>query len=74
MLVLLFSLIFLFCAGSGARSGSGAEAGQAQGERNLSANGQREIQRMSTMHISNPACARENEPVQEDHMEEPRGS
>ncbi|CAB4315653.1 unnamed protein product [Prunus armeniaca] len=59
-------------SGSGARSGSGAEAGQAQGERNLSANGQREIQRMSTMHISNPACAKENEPVQEDHMEEPR--
>ncbi|BBH06536.1 cell cycle checkpoint control protein family [Prunus dulcis] len=53
-------------------SGSGAEAGQAQGERNLSANGQREIQRMSTMHISNPACVRENEPVQEDHVEEPR--
>lgn len=71
--MLLFSLTFLFCTGSGARSGSGAEAGQAQGEKNLSANGQREIQRMSTMHISKPACARDSEPVQEDHMEEPRG-
>ncbi|XP_050143193.1 uncharacterized protein LOC126618992 isoform X1 [Malus sylvestris] len=67
-------------SGSGARSGNGAEGGQVQGERNLNANGQREVQRMSKLHISNPASAGGNEPVdpnachpeENDHMEEPR--
>lgn len=51
------------CAGSGAKSGSGAEAGQVQGERNLNASEQRDIQRFSTMHISKAASAARNEPV-----------
>lgn len=51
------------CTGSGAKSGSGAEAGQVQGERNLNASEQRDIQRFSTMHISKAASAGGNEPV-----------
>lgn len=62
---MLFSylLTVLLFSGSGARSGNGAEGGQVQGERNLNANGQREVQRMSKLHISNPASASGNEPV-----------
>ncbi|CAK7340651.1 unnamed protein product [Dovyalis caffra] len=47
-------------SGSAARSGSGAEARQAPGERDLNANEQREIQRISTMQISKDMSAREN--------------
>lgn len=67
-------------SGSAARSGSGggAEARQAPGERDLNANEQREIQRISTMHISKDTSARENvavnpslgHPVQKDHAKE----
>lgn len=65
-------------SGSAARSGSGTEARQAPGERDLNANEQREIQRISTMHISKDTSARENlavnpslgHPVQKDHAKE----
>lgn len=67
-------------SGSAARSGSGGgtEARQAPGERDLNANEQREIQRISTMHISKDTSARENlavnpslgHPVQKDHAKE----
>ena len=51
------------CAESGARNGSGGEAGQVQGERELNASAQRDIQRFNTMHISKAAAAGGNEPV-----------
>ncbi|KAF5454079.1 hypothetical protein F2P56_023771 [Juglans regia] len=67
-------------SGSAARSGSGSEERQFQGERNLNASEQREIQRISTMQISKPASGRGNEPAdpntchptEKDHMEEPQ--
>ncbi|XP_044481700.1 cell cycle checkpoint control protein RAD9A isoform X2 [Mangifera indica] len=43
-----------------ARSGSGAEGRQVQGERNVGASEQREIQRISTIQISKDAPIREN--------------
>lgn len=54
---------WLRCAGSAAKngSGSGTEERQVQGERNLNASEQREIQRISTMQISQAASARGNE-------------
>ncbi|KAM5561178.1 cell cycle checkpoint control protein RAD9A [Rosa sericea] len=66
--------------GSGAKNGSGAEIGQVQGERDLNASAQRDIQRFNTMHISKAASARGNEPVglnifdpvEKNHMEEPQ--
>ncbi|KAJ6762684.1 CELL CYCLE CHECKPOINT CONTROL PROTEIN [Salix purpurea] len=65
-------------SGSAARSGSGAEARQDPGERDLNANEQREIQRISTMHISKDTSARETvavnpslgHPVEKDHAKE----
>jgi len=47
-------------ARSGGGGGGGAEARQAPGERDLNANEQWEIQRISTMHISKDTSAREN--------------
>ncbi|XP_058002820.1 uncharacterized protein LOC110659765 isoform X2 [Hevea brasiliensis] len=65
--------------GSAARSGSGADGRQAQGERNLNATEQREIQRISMIQISKDACAQVNEPAgprchptEEHHEEEAR--
>lgn len=52
----------LSCAGSGAKNSSGAELGQVQGERDLNASAQRDIQRFNTMHISKAASAGGNEP------------
>lgn len=58
---------WLRCAGSAAKSGSGSGIGteerQVQGETNLNANQQREMQRISTMQISKAASTRENEPA-----------
>ncbi|KAF2316855.1 hypothetical protein GH714_042196 [Hevea brasiliensis] len=66
-------------SGSAARSGSGADGRQAQGERNLNATEQREIQRISMIQISKDACAQVNEPAgprchptEEHHEEEAR--
>lgn len=43
---------FKFQTASGMRSGSGVEERHVQGERNPNTNEQREIQRISAMHIS----------------------
>ncbi|XP_059439240.1 uncharacterized protein LOC132171847 [Corylus avellana] len=69
-------------SGSAAKSGGGSGTGerQVQGERNLNASEQREIQRISTMQISQAACARGNEhanpnichPAEKDHAEQSR--
>ncbi|KAM4108275.1 hypothetical protein ACB094_03G033200 [Castanea mollissima] len=67
-------------AKSGSGSGIGTEERQVQGETNLNANQQREMQRISTMQISKAASTRENEPadpnifhpMEKDHAEEAR--
>ncbi|XP_024032431.1 uncharacterized protein LOC112094969, partial [Morus notabilis] len=58
-------------SGSANRNGNGTERRQFQEERNLDASGQREITRLSAMHISKAAPDRENEPIISDtfHME-----
>ncbi|KAA8545175.1 hypothetical protein F0562_019936 [Nyssa sinensis] len=68
-------------SGSAAKNGSGAEERQVQGERNENDNEQREIQRISTMHISKTRSVGENvlgdpnscHPMESNCAEDPRG-
>ncbi|XP_030503041.2 uncharacterized protein LOC115718407 [Cannabis sativa] len=50
-------------SGSAAKNGNGNEGRQVREEQNLNASEQREINRISAMHISKSASDRENEPV-----------
>ncbi|PON52082.1 Rad9/Ddc [Trema orientale] len=66
-------------SGSATRNGNGNEGRQVQEEQNANASEQREITRISAMHISKSAPDRENEPVnpitchmEKDHFEEPQ--
>lgn len=53
----------MLCAGSATRTGNGIEGRQVPEERNSNASEQREITRISEMHISKPAPDKENEAV-----------